>query len=235
LYCEDLWMRSIFDFNLLSTDGIVRRCALLPSSVLQLERLLGFALPTDPAAVIFGFALTRYFDDCRLVVYIRAPLHSPSHLLIGRWLIDSYRLDCYIDPCELEDEAFGGTFAFLQGSYSFSSDGCRCMYMAKNTPSFCESGTLTFQSMQHYDSFCQDRVQMRLAVLVGKFCEIEAFSYPPSLISAGVLTTLPDLSALDYPPWLVRKALKRMHRRNGNREWLDVCELVVDTLCALSR
>jgi hypothetical protein len=71
LYCEGLWLASLFDSRFLTSGGIVRRQALLPSAVAALEALSpGVALPTDPLDTVFGLALTRYFDDCRLVVYI---------------------------------------------------------------------------------------------------------------------------------------------------------------------
>ena len=74
LYCEDLWLASLFDFQSLTPDGIVRRHALLPSTVAALEDL-AVTLPTDPSTPVFGLALTRYFDDCRLVVYaVDSPL-----------------------------------------------------------------------------------------------------------------------------------------------------------------
>jgi hypothetical protein len=68
-----------------------------------------------------------------------------------------------------------------------SSEGCRCLYMAKNTLSFSTLGELKFCSMQHYLSFSQDCVRMRLAVLLGKLCEINALSCPPSNVALGLL------------------------------------------------
>ena len=68
--------------------------------------------------------------------------------------------------------------------------------MAKNTLSFSTLGKLKFYSMQHYLSFSQDRVRMRLAVLLGKLCEINAFSHPPSNVAFGLISIIPDLALL---------------------------------------
>jgi hypothetical protein len=220
LYCEDLWLASLFDSRFLTSDGIVRRHALLPSTVAALEALNpSVTLPTDPLDPVLGLALTRYFDDCRLVVYTADCPTSPRLRGISGWLVDSYKLDCYIKPCELEDEALGTTFSFLQGTYTFSSEGCRCLYMAKNTLSFSTLGKLKFYSMQHYLSFSQDRVRMRLAVLLGKLCEINAFSHPPSNVAFGLMSIIPDLALLGYPFSLLKKALAIMARRTGNEIW----------------
>jgi hypothetical protein len=130
LYCEDLWLASLFDSRFLTSDGIVRRQALLPPTVAALEAISpNVALPTGPLDTVLGLALTRYFDDCRLVVYNIQLIAPPPRLCgISGWIVDSYRLHCYIKPCELEDEALGTTFSFFEG--------CRCLYMAKNTLSF---------------------------------------------------------------------------------------------------
>jgi hypothetical protein len=91
--------------------------------------------------------------------------------------------------------------------------------MAKNTLSFSTLGKLKFYSMQHYLSFSQDRVRMRLAVLLGKFCEINAFSHPPSNVALGLISIIPDLALLGYPFTLAKKALAIMARRTGNEIW----------------
>ena len=91
--------------------------------------------------------------------------------------------------------------------------------MAKNTLSFSTLGKLKFYSMQHYLSFSQDRVRMRLAVLLGKLCEINAFSHPPSNVAFGLMSIIPDLALLGYPFSLLKKALAIMARRTGNEIW----------------
>ena len=233
LYCEDQWLASIFDYNLLTPDGVVRRHALLPHTVTAMSALSTEALPSDPLAPVLALALTRYFDDCRLVVYTYRSL-NPLLIPLGRWIVDSYRKDCYVDPCELEDEAYGTVFSFLQGSYIFTDRGCCCLYMAKNTESFTTLRTLRFYSMQHYLSFSQDRDRMRLAVLLGKCCEIDAFSHPSLNVGLGILSILPDLAHLGYPFWLVRKALGIMSRRTDNEIWSEIVPLVGCVLHSLS-
>jgi site-specific DNA-cytosine methylase len=218
MYCEDCWLASLFDFQSLTPDGIVRRHALLPSTVVTLEAL-GVTLPSDPSTPILALALTRYFDDCRLVVYVADyPSHPRLHG-VGKWIIDCYRRDCYIKPCELEDEAYGTSFSFLQGTYVFTDTECFCLYMAKNIASFSSLGVLKYHSMQHYQSFCQDRDGMRLAVLLGKLYEINAFSYPELNIGLGILSVAPDLVLLGYPFALVKKALGIMSTRTKSAVW----------------
>jgi hypothetical protein len=210
---------SLFDYRFLTSSGIVRRQALLPSTVAALEALApNVALPTDPLDTVLGLAFTRYFDDCRLVVYTADCPTSPRLRGISGWIVDSYRLHCYIKPCELEDEALGTTFtfSFLQGTYTFSSEGCRCLYVAKNTLSFSTPGKLKFYSMQHYLSFSQDRVRMRLAVLLGKLCEINVFSCPPSNVGLGLISIIPDLTLLGYP---FTYAGEESTRHHGETHW----------------
>jgi hypothetical protein len=132
---------------------------------------------------------------------------SPRLPGISGWIVDSYRLRCYIKPCELEDEALGTTFSFLQGTYTLSSEGCAVAFMAKNALSFSTLGKLEFYGMQHYLGFSQDRVRMRLAVLLGKLCEINVFSCPPSNVGLGLISIIPDLTLPGYPFTLVKKAL----------------------------
>jgi hypothetical protein len=234
LYCEDQWLASIFDYNLLTPDGVVRRHALLPHTVAAMSSLSTEALPSDPLAPVLALAITRYFDDCRLVVYTYQSSLDPRLNPLGRWIVDSYRNDCYVDPCELEDEAYGTVFSFLQGSYVFTDHGCCCLYMAKNTESFTTLGILRFYSMQHYLSFSQDRERMRLAVLLGKCCEVGAFSHPPLNVGLGVLSILPDLAHLGYPFALVKKAFKIMSRRTGNMIWSAIVPLVGRIMRGLS-
>ena len=55
-------------------------------------------------------------------------------------------------------------------------------------------------------------------------CEIAAFSSPTVFVGLGFSSILPDLVALHYPYWLIRKALLRMHRRTPPPE----CSRAVD-------
>jgi hypothetical protein len=80
--------------------------------------------------------------------------------------------------------------------------------------------------MQHYLGFSQDRVRMRLAVLLGKLCEINAFSCPPSNLGLGLISIIPDLTLLGYPFALVKKALAIMARLTGNEIWILSAGLV---------
>jgi hypothetical protein len=82
--------------------------------------------------------------------------------------------------------------------------------------------------MQHYLSFSQDRVCMRLVVLLGKLCEINAFSCPPSNVGLGLISSIiPDLTLPGYPFALVKKALAIMAaRRTGNEIWILSAGLV---------
>ena len=75
---------------------------------------------------------------------------------------------------------------------------------------------------------------MRLAVLLGKCCEIDAFSHPPLNVGLGTLSVLPDLAHLGYPFWLVRKALGIMSRRTDNEIWSEIVPLVGCVLHSLS-
>jgi hypothetical protein len=54
LYCEDLWLASLFNSRFLTSGGIVRRQALQPSIAAALEALTPkVALPTDPLDTVW--------------------------------------------------------------------------------------------------------------------------------------------------------------------------------------
>jgi hypothetical protein len=100
---------------------------------------------------------------------------------------------------------------------------------------FSTLGKLKFYSIQHYLSFSQDRVRvhMRLAVLLGKLCEINAFSCPPSNVGLGLISIIPDLTLLGYPLTLAKKALAIMARRTSNEIWILSAGLVSHFLAHL--
>jgi hypothetical protein len=50
--------------------------------------------------------------------------------------ISTYKHDCYIKPCELEDEHGTPSFPFLQGQFRFHRTHCDALYVAKNFPSY---------------------------------------------------------------------------------------------------
>ena len=169
---------------------------------------------------ITAISLNRYVDDVRIVLM----MHKHSHVsrLFGIFWLYLYRKFCCGYPCILEDEEYGPTFSFLQGTFGFSSGVLRCNYVARNLPSMLDTGRPKFYNMQHFRSYTQNHHQMRLASLIGKFCEIDAFSEPYSNVQEGVVSLVPELAYLGYPVSVVRSALLRMFQRSDNSVWLDM-------------
>jgi len=122
----------------------------------------------------------------------------------------------------LEDEERGPAFHFLQGFFRFGSGELSADYIAKNCEYLAKCGKPRFVNLQHFNSYTHSPHEMRFATLMGKLCEIEAFSAPYQSVEFGFLSLLPDLAYLGYPVSVVRKALCRMSDRAGNPIWYNM-------------
>jgi hypothetical protein len=136
-YNNDAWRAVTYDEHIVSACTHYVSITFFRFAGATLQLLLGRknrtasphrSPPVARAVLSFLFVLRRPLVG----ITLRLPLCLRG---ISGWIVDSYRPHCYIKPCELEDEALGTTFSFFQGTYMFSSEGCRGLYMAKKTPS----------------------------------------------------------------------------------------------------
>jgi hypothetical protein len=167
--------------------------------------------------LVCGF-FRRYADDCRCTSYYNNI--DPRGVAMADALITSYKTDCYIKPCELEDEERGSSFHFLQGFFQFGLGGCDVSYVHKNAPFLLGESTGALRTIQHFWSYGQSNRALRLATLCGKFCEISHFCSDSTRTIAAILSLCLELKSLQYPYSVVRDALYRQTSRTSDSVWL---------------
>ena len=150
LYREHVFLSSIFDVTKLAPSGAVFRNMFNPSGWAWFCRMVPELTNYPDNLPITAISLNRYVDDVRIVLM----MHKHSHVsrLFGIFWLYLYRKFCYGYPCILEDEEYGPTFSFLQGTFGFSSGVLRCNYVARNLPSMLDTGRPKFYNMQHLPS-----------------------------------------------------------------------------------
>lgn len=218
VYCEHMWRDSLFDatrFN--HTNGLVRMCDLTKTGREHVTSVAGSPPTGDDSVPFAAFFIRRYADDCRAVCFYDAT--SVFARKMAGSIIESYKRDCYIKPCSLDDEHRGSHFPFLQGSFSFSGSGCRSDYDHRNGPSLLAGKPREFRSMQHFLSYGQSHSQLRFATLCGKLVEIDTFCSEPLLIAKSVFSLCVELCELQYPYSVVRRALWKKARATGSEVW----------------
>jgi hypothetical protein len=218
IYCEHAWRSSIFDSTKFDAHtGMIRPCDLSDHGRRTLSAIAHIPLlPSDTTPLVCGF-FRRYADDCRATSYFNAS--DPRGVIMADALITSYKTDCYIKPCELEDEERGSSFHFLQGFFQFSSGGCDASYVHKNAPFLLGETQGELRTIQHYWSYGQSNRALRLATLCGKFCEIRHFCSDATRTIAAVLSLCLELKSLQYPVSVVRDALFRQTARTSDAAW----------------
>lgn len=176
-------------------------------------------LSTDVTPLVCGF-FRRYADDCRSASFYNAD--DPRGVVLADALITSYKTDCYIKPCELEDEERGSSFHFLQGFFQFGPHGCDTSYVHKNAPFLLGESHSALRTIQHYWSYGQSNRALRLATLCGKFCEIRHFCSDDTRTIAAVLSLCLELKSLQYPVSVIRDALFRQSVRVPDLAWVHL-------------
>ena len=224
IYCEYMFHSSLYDYTRVSSSGVIRYGDLTEHGVLTLVP------PTlrdiSPDCIVLRVVFKRYADDCRVVVLSD---RNRFGCITDRY-INAYKHDCYIKPCELEDEHETPSFPFLQGQFHFHRTHCDALYVAKNFPSYYTHGTARLRNIQHYLSYCASPPKLRYAAVQGKFSEVEGFSSSDSARLLGVFTLLPDLVRAQYPTNIICRALHARHQRTNNRVWVDIIPLVIYTM-----
>ena len=214
----------LYDYTKVSSSGVIRFDDLTEHGVLTLVP------PTlrdiSPSTTLLQVVFKRYADDCRLVVLAD---RNRFGCVADRY-ISAYKHDCYIKPCELEDEHNTPSFPFLQGHFRFSRTRCSAMYVAKNFPSYFTHGKARLRNIQHYLSYCTAPPKLRYAAVQGKFTEVDNFSSSDNERLLGVFTILPDLVRAQYPTNIICRALHIRHERTKNGIWVDMIPLVIYTL-----
>ena len=186
MYQEDMFFASIYDGRLLTNSTFS----------------FGDSHNT-PAA-----SNKRYFDDCRLVVQYRKD--APATKVNAKQYIEQYASGCYHPSVKIIPEPAGKQTKFLQGTFSFYPT-FSCYYEGKNWEHWVLTGRLKTRLIQHYFSYCESYKRQRFATLVGKFHEIQRFSYPESNVWRGILSIIPDLVFAQYPLTSIVGALRRMN------------------------
>jgi hypothetical protein len=219
IYCEHAWRSSIFDSTKFDAhSGIIRPCDLTDHGRNSLGAIAQTPLlPTDTTPLVCGF-FRRYADDCRATSYYNAS--DPRGVSVADALITSYKTDCYIKPCELEDEERGSSFHFLQGYFQFDSGGCDVSYVHKNAPFLLGESHSALRTIQHFWSYGQSNRALRLATLCGKLCEIRHFCSDAARTIAAVLSLCLELRSLQYPLSVIRDALFRQTVRTADPVWV---------------
>jgi hypothetical protein len=205
VYCEHQWINSIFDhtkFN--ANSGVVTARALTDDGYRTLSLLVPTPLDRNSDEPLACPFIRRYADDCRCCVFYNAD--QPGGRESAAAFIDMYKRDCYIRPCQLEDEERGSSFAFLQGDFLFGEFGCSYVYVHKNGPSLA-TGTRRFRSLQHYTSYGQNNRTLRFSTLCGKLVEAERFSSSPWSLVRTVIALYSEFFSLSYPRSLLQSAL----------------------------
>ena len=224
IYCEYMFHSSLYDYTRVSSSGVIRYGDLTEHGVLTLVP------PTlrdiSPDCIVLRVVFKRYADDCRVVVLSD---RNRFGCITDRY-INAYKHNCYIKPCELEDEHDTPSFPFLQGQFHFHRTHCDALYVAKNFPSYYTHGTARLRNIQHYLSYCASPPKLRYAAVQGKFSEVEGFSSSDSARLLGVFTLLPDLVRAQYPTNIICRALHARHQRTNNRVWVDMIPLVIYTM-----
>ena len=128
MYCEYMWLSSLFDFSKISGHGEIRSCDMTPTGRATFSRHIGFTLDPADDTVLSVAVFKRYADDCRLIMAHDPSV--PSGAAVSAALISLYKAGCYKDPCTLDDEERGISFPFMQGFYIFSPE-CRVFYTVK--------------------------------------------------------------------------------------------------------
>jgi hypothetical protein len=222
IYCEHAWHSSIFDstkFDLHS--GLIRPCDLSDHGRRRLGAIACTTLlPTDRTPLACGF-FRRYADDCRSSIYVNTD--DPRGVRVAGALITSYTTDCYIKPCELEDEERGSSFHFLQGFFQFGPQGCDVSYIHKNAPFLLGESAGALRTIQHYWSYGQSNRALRLATWCGKLCEIRHVCSDGVRTIGAVLSLCVELKSLQYPLSVVRDGLYRQVLRSTDPVWMLLC------------
>lgn len=225
IYCEHAWRSSIFDSSKFETHtGLLRPCDLSDHGRSRLARITNLRLlPTDDTPLVCGF-FRRYADDCRAVCYYNADDHRGA--IVADALIRSYKSDCYIKPCELDDEERGSSFHFLQGLFQFGLRGCDSSYVHKNAPFLLGESRSALRTIQHFWSYGQSNRALRLATLCGKFCEIRHFCSDGPRTIAAVLSLCLELKSLHYPLSVIRDALFRQTMKMDDPVWVYLARYI---------
>ena len=215
-YCENMWLSSLFDNTRFQSSGAVRPCDMTERGLELFSAATGESLdPLDDNPLAYA-VLARYADDCRPVAVFDAA--SPVCEAAAGAFIDSYRKDCYADPCELSDESRGVSFHFMQGFYTFLPK-CTSTYVARNAVSLLSTGRRKLRSMQSFYSYGQAPSTLRFATLMGKLAEIEAVCSDPARVASATLLLIVELVHLDYPFRIVCDALYRKYNKTSDPIW----------------
>ena len=213
VYCEYLFHCSLYDYTRVSHAGIIRLNDLTDLGIRTLFPD-GSSVTQLGESIVMHVMFKRYADDCRAVI-----LHTPNMNDAVAKYLHAYKHTCYSKPCELEDEGDQPSFDFLQGMFVFTPTACIARYESKNFTHFASTGRPRFRSMQHYHSYCTSPSNMRYSTVAGKLSEIDSFSSSDVCRAAGVLSLIPDLVHLMYPPSLLSKALYVRTQHTANPVW----------------
>ena len=187
LYCHYCWLMSIYD-----TTWVDKTASLV------LDLSAGSIVVPD---------WVMYVDDARGWCAYTTPESKASVMST----LCSYHQNCFHTDTALEEEPVTTEgFQWLQGVFSFRNRSVECVYQTKNWKSWCDKGEPAFKSTQDYFSYSRSLRKRKFSVLVGKFCEIERFSFPASNIIRGVQRCLPDMKLAAIPKSVVNAALHRM-------------------------
>ena len=224
-YCEHKWRDSLFDHQRFHHHlGLIRLCDMTDAGFRAVSNLIPFPLDRRDTTPIVSIFFRRYADDCRCVAYYCRDV--PAGRDVAAALITLYTTQCYIKPCELEDEERGTSFPFLQGFFHFHSSHCNFSYLHKNGPSLLANHPRSIRSLQHYWSYGQSCRTLRLATLCGKLCEIRHFCSTDSLTILAVLSLCVEFKSLDYPTSVIVSALHRQYTNTQSEVWQRLAHAV---------
>ena len=223
MYCEYMWLSSLFDFSKISGHGEIRSCDMTPTGRATFSRHIGFALDPADDTVLSVAVFKRYADDCRLIMAYDPSV--PSGAAVSAALISLYKTGCYKDPCTLDDEERGISFPFMQGFYVFSPE-CRVFYTVKNALPIITTRTRRIRALQHFRSYAQDPATLRFACLMGKLAEIDAVASDDESLTMAVALFSLEWHLLSFPIKLVRKALFKKAANTGDTKWVEIAAVV---------
>jgi hypothetical protein len=225
VYCEHKWRDSIFDHARFSPhSGLVSLRDFSDSGFAAIAGLVSVPLARSSTAPLLCVYYRRYADDSRSIAHFDAD--SPVARLVAVALNELYKRQCYIKPCELEDEEEGSSFFFLQGRFFFDSRGCHSQYIHKNGASLLARLPRTLRTLQHYWSYGQSNRALRLATVCGKLCEVRHFSSDRVAVVGAVLSLLTEFRSLEFPLSLLTGAFHRQFALTNDRIWADLAESV---------
>jgi hypothetical protein len=225
VYCEHKWRDSIFDHAHFSPQsGLVSLRGFSDSGFAAIAELVPTPLARSSTTPLLCVYYRRYADDSRSIAHYDADSHVAR--LVAVALNQLYKRQCYIKPCELEDEEEGSSFLFLQGRFVFDSRGCHSQYVHKNGASLLARLPRTLRTLQHYWSYGQSNRALRLATVCGKLCEVRHFSSDRIALVGAVLSLLIEFRSLEFPLSLLTCAFQRQLALTDDRVWADLAKSV---------